>query len=470
MLSLYIFFRGTEKVALTVGRGQVQEVFLDRPGMGSKVGSIFKGIVRHVDHGLQAAFVDFGDERQGFLQREEVPACKEDQSLRIEQAILEGQTLFVQVQKDAYGTKGAKLSAIITIPGNALVYLPNGNYVAVSRKLPEERAAKWKEQMTNLLTPGEGVIIRTEADKLPEEVILEELERLRGRWHNLSVKNAAPPAVIYQDALIPDQLLRRLPAGNIDEIVVDDGFEARQLRQQFPELGEKIKWEREAKILLPQPLSVLWEQLVAPVTNIDRGITLHIDQTEALTVIDVNSGGYTGHSDKNQTAVMVNQLAAKAIAREIRFRNLSGIILIDFVSMKRPDQQRAVLQTFRQALQQDAQRTEVYGFTKLGLLEMSRKRERPSLMEQLQAPISRNLSFETKCFQLEREIISLSAEKTYILSGKKEHIKHYLKLTGSNSANASVFVKFHDTNELKLTETDTETVRRDGLDSLDNLF
>lgn len=470
MLSLYMFFKGTEKAALTVKRGQVQEVFLDRPGMNSKVGSIFKGIVRHVDQGLQAAFVDFGDERQGFLQRDEVPACKQNQSLRIEQAIQEGQTLFVQVQKDAYGTKGAKLSAIITMPGKALVYLPNGDYVAISRKLPEERAVKWKAQMTDLLTPGEGVIVRTEADKLSEEVLSEELERLRAKWHTLTEKNAAPPAVIYRDALIPDQLLRRLSAGTLDEIVVDDGYEARQIRQQFPELSEKIRWEQEAETLLPQPLSALWEQLNSPVSNIDRGITLHIDQTEAMTVIDVNSGGYTGHSDKNQTAVMVNQLAAKAIAREIRLRNLSGIILIDFVSMKRPDQQRAVLQTFRQALQQDMQRTEVFGFTKLGLLEMSRKRERPSLMEQLQAPIRRSLSFETKCYQLEREIISLSTDKTYILSGRKEQIKHFLKLTGSNTAYETVFVKFQDTYDLKLTETDMETVRRDGLDSLDNLF
>ncbi|MFP7477917.1 ribonuclease E/G [Terribacillus saccharophilus] len=470
MLSLYMFFKGTEKAALTVKRGQVQEVFLDRPGTGSKVGSIFKGIIRHVDQGLQAAFVDFGDERQGFLQRDEVPACKQDQSLRIEQAVQEGQTLFVQVQKDAYGTKGAKLSAIITIPGNAIVYLPQGNYVAVSRKLPEDRAAKWREQMTDLLLQGEGVIVRTEADKLPNKAIVEELEKLRAKWQALSVKDVSAPAVIYQDALIPDQLLRRLPAGTVDEIVVDDGFEARQLRQQYPELSEKIKWEREAETLLPQPLSALWEQLISPVTSIDRGITLHIDQTEALTVIDVNSGGYTGHSDKNQTALMVNQLAAKAIAREIRLRNLSGIILIDFVSMKRPEQQRAVLQTFRQALQQDTQRTEVYGFTKLGLLEMSRKRERPSLMEQLQAPIRRNLSLETICYQLEREITGLSADKTYILSGRKEQIKHFLKLTGSNSAYAAVFVKFQDTYELKLTETDMETVRRDKLDSLDNLF
>ncbi|MFB1099128.1 ribonuclease E/G [Terribacillus sp. JSM ZJ617] len=470
MLSLYMFYKGTEKAALTVNRGQVQEVFLDRPGMGSKVGSIYKGIIRHVDHGLQAAFVDYGEDRQGFLQREEVPACKQDQSLRIEQVIQEGQALYVQVQKDAYGTKGAKLSAIITIPGTGLVYLPDGNYVAVSKKLPEERAAKWKAQMTNLLTPGEGVIVRTEADRLSEEVLLEELERLRDKWRALSAQKANPPAVVFRDALIPDQLLRRFPAGTLGEVVVDDGFEARQLRQQYPELSEKIRWEREAETLLPQPLSVLWDRLVSPITSIDRGITLHIDQTEAMTVIDVNSGGYTGHSDKNQTAVMVNQLAAKAIAREIQLRNLSGIILIDFVSMKRPDQQRAVLQTFRQALQQDTQRTEVYGFTKLGLLEMSRKRERPSLMEQLQAPILRGLSFETKCFLLEREIISLSADKIYLLSGRKEQINHFLKLTGSNPAYEAVFVNFQDTNELKLTETDMETVRRDGLDSLDNLF
>ncbi|MFS0561850.1 ribonuclease E/G [Terribacillus sp. 179-K 1B1 HS] len=470
MLSLYILYKGTEKVALTVKRGQVQEVFLERPGMNSKVGSIFKGVVRHVDHGLQAAFIDFGDKRQGFLQRQEIPACKQDPSLRIEQAIREGQTLFVQVQKDAYGTKGAKLSAIITIPGKALVYLPNGNYVAVSKKLPEEQAGKWKTQMTELLKPGEGVIVRTEANKSTDEALMEELERLRTKWYALSEDDSAAPAEIFRDALIPDQLLRRIPAGTLGEIVVDDGFQARQLRRQFPEYAAKVGWERDADALLPQPLPVLWEQLISPVVSIDRGITLHIEQTEAMTVIDVNSAGYAGHSDKHQTAVMVNQLAAKAIAREIRLRNLSGIILIDFVSMKSQEQKRAVLQTFRQALQQDSQRTEVYGFTKLGILEISRKRERPSLMEQLQAPISRNLSFETKCFQLEREISDLSADRTYILSGKKEHIKHFLSLTNSSPAHAAVFARFVEADELALTETDWDTVKRDGLESLDNLF
>ncbi|MFP7169602.1 ribonuclease E/G [Terribacillus sp. 7520-G] len=470
MLSLYILCKGTEKVALTVKRGQVQEVFLERPGMGSKVGSIYKGIVRHVDQGLQAAFVDFGDERQGFLQRQEVPACKQDPSLRIEQAVREGQTLFVQVQKDAFGTKGAKLSANITIPGDALVYLPDGNYVAVSKKLPEEQARKWKAQMPGLLMPGEGVIVRTEADRLTEEALLEELEHLRTKWHTLSGDDARAPAEIFRDALIPDQLLRRMSAGALSEIVVDDGFHARLLRGQFPEYAGKVRWERDAAALLPQPLSLLWEQLISPVVSIDRGITLHIDQTEAMTVIDVNSAGYTGHSDKHQTAVMVNQLAAKAIAREIRLRNLSGIILIDFVSMKRQDQQRAVLQTFRQALQQDSQRTEVHGFTKLGILEMSRKRERPSLMEQLQAPISRSLSFETQCFQLEREISSLSADRAYVLSGKKEHIKQFLHLTNCSQAHADVFARFTDAEGLSLTESDWDSVKRDGLQSLDNLF
>ncbi|MFP7493502.1 ribonuclease E/G [Terribacillus saccharophilus] len=470
MLSLYILTKGTEKIALTAKKGQVQEVFLDRPGMDSKVGNIYKGVVRHVDQGLQAAFVDFGEERQGFLQRQEITACKQDPALRIEQAIKEGQSLFVQVQKDAYANKGAKLTAIITIPGQALVYLPNGNYVAVSKKIPEERAEEWKKRMSERLKDKEGVIVRTEADKFSAEDLTAELVRLRGKWEALSADATAAPVEVFRDALIPNQLFRRFTADTINEIIVDDGFQSKQLRQQFPDLAEKVRWEKDVDSLLPQPLSTLWAQLIAPVMKIDRGITLHIDQTEALTVIDVNSAGYAGHSDKQQTAVMVNQLAAKAIAREIRLRNLAGIILIDFVSMKRPDQQRAVLQTFRQALLSDTQRTEIHGFTKLGILEMSRKRERPSLMEQLQAPVSRKLSLETLCFQLEREMSSLSADRTYMLSGRKEHIEQFVKLTNNNPAYPGVYVRYTAAEELALTEVDWDIVKRDGLDCLDNLF
>jgi ribonuclease G len=470
MLSLYLFFKGTEKVALAVEREQMMEVFLDRPGKTSKVGNMYKGIVRYVDKGLQAAFVDFGDERQGFLQRQEIPACKQNASLRIEQAIQEGQTLLVQVQKDAHGTKGAKLSAIITLPGQVLVYLPNGQYVAVSKKLPEERAEQWKTHFTELLDPEEGVIVRTEADQQSETALSEELQLLRNRWKEIAANDSTPPAPIFHDALIPDQLLRRIPAGVIEEIIVDDGFAARQLRQQFPSFQEKIKWEKEAEMLLPQPLAVLWEQLISPVVHIDRGITLHIEQTEALTVIDVNSAGYKGHSDKQQTAVMVNQLAAKAIAREMRLRNLSGIILIDFVSMNRSDQQRAVLQTFRQALHQDSQRTEVYGFTKLGILEVSRKRERPSILNQLQKAVKPELSLESRCFQLERDLLKAETDRSYVLSGKKAEIRRFVELTKRMAVSASVYVRYQDKAVFKLEEIDEETVKRDGLESLDNLF
>ncbi|SNZ11332.1 RNAse G [Terribacillus aidingensis] len=470
MLSLYLFFKGTEKVALAVERGQVMEVFLDRPGETSKVGSIYKGIVRYVDKGLQAAFVDFGEERQGFLQRQEITACKQNASLRIEQAIQEGQTLFVQVQKDAHGTKGAKLSAIITLPGQTLVYLPNGQYVAVSKKLPVERAEKWKTHFTELLEPEEGVIVRTEADLLSEAALSDELQRLRNRWRELAANDSTPPAPILHDALIPDQLLRRMPAGAIEEIIVDDGYAARQLRQQFPSFQEKIKWEKEAEMLLPQPLAVLWEQLISPVVHIDRGITLHIEQTEALTVIDVNSAGYKGHSDKQQTAAMVNQLAAKAIAREMRLRNLSGIILIDFVSMNRSEQQRAVLQTFRQALHQDSQRTEIYGFTKLGILEVSRKRERPSIPNQLQKAVKPELSLESRCFQLERDLLNAASDCSYVLSGKKTEIRRFLELTKKPAVSAAVYVRYQDKPAFKLEEIDEATVKRDGLESLDNLF
>lgn len=410
MVAIVIQTLTSENTGIVLEDGKVKELLINRPGNTYQVGNIYVGKVTKVEKGLQAAFVEIGDERLGFLQRKELPKARENTKLGIEGIITEGQSLIVQIQKSAYGNKGARLTANITIPGTDLVYLPFGNYVACSKKLDDERRTELKSLVDEIRLGEEGAIIRTSAKGKAPQVLEEEYNNLRQRWKSMekrALKQSAPSS-IYVDDTISDRLVRRFPPTELEAIYVDTSLVANRIHSNYPELNDVIFLEKNVESKLPKPISQIMMDAVSPRVHAAKGVALHIDQTEALTAIDVNSASFMGKGNKEQTVVQANCYAAVAVAQQVRLRNLSGIIIIDFIGMKTQSQKQQVLQALKQELAKDSVRTEVYGFTQLGLVEMTRKREAPSVGEILagdQKEGHPKLSSETFAFLLERELI-----------------------------------------------------------------
>ncbi|WP_138415544.1 ribonuclease E/G [Aquibacillus sediminis] len=421
MRTIYIQSLPTEKLGVVVEENKVKEVVIDRPGLISQVGNIYVAKVVNIEKGLQAAFVDFGESKLGFLPGNELPEARKEGHKPIESIITEGQKLLVQVQKDAYGEKGARLTANLTIPGIAMVYLPYGRQVAVSRKLPEERRVQLKQKIEPLLQEEEGAVIRTAAQNYNVDTIYQECVYLREKWQQLEQKSKSLPGpiVIFEDRAVPDQLVRKFPPSSIQGIHVDRSQLANQIRQAYPYVKEVVEWDKHLEQHLPTTFNQLIVDVVDSSVLMQGGIELQIEQTEALTVIDVDTGGYTGKANKNQTVVHANRQAATEIAQQIRLRNISGIIVIDFVDMKYESDQNQVIQSLKKELAKDPVRSEVVGFTKLGLLEMTRKRESYTSAYVLldQTVKKTHFSYATYAFMLERELLSYQgsqAEAIYI--------------------------------------------------------
>lgn len=376
MVSLYIHTQPTEKIALAVENNQITEFVIDRPNQPQLVDSIFVGRVVKIEKGLQAAFVDIGSEKLGFLQRKELPTARANPTKKMESLITEGERLIVQVTKDAYDTKGARLTANITIADHAIVYLPFGNYIALSKKLAQDDATEKKAIIENLREDNEGAIIRTVAADLTNEELEQAFLHLRDRWTLLEKesKQLKVPSCLYYDAPVLDRFIRKFASEHIDHIYLDDASIATEIRQRYQHLKATITWEKQLESRLPLSIEQVMQACVHPKVDAENGVSLYIEETEAMTIIDVNSGGFTGRNDKERTHLHANIYAAKEIARQVRLRNLSGIIILDFISMKNPVDKKKVLDILRTALDKDPIRSEVYGFTQLGLVEMTRKR------------------------------------------------------------------------------------------------
>lgn len=410
MFSLYIHTLPTEKIALAVENNQIIEFVIDRPNQPQLVDSIFVGKVVKIEKGLQAAFVDIGSDKLGFLQRKELPAARANPTKKMESLITEGERLIVQVTKDAYDTKGARLTANITLADQAIVYLPFGNYIALSKKLAQDDATEKKAIIENVRKENEGAIIRTVAMGLTNEELEQAFLHLRNRWSILEQesKQLKVPSCLYYDAPVLDRFIRKFAPEDIDHIYVDDPLIATQIRERYHHLKASITWEKQLESQLPLSIEQVMQACVHPKVEAENGVCLYIEETEAMTIIDVNSGGYTGRSDKERTHLHTNMYAAKEIARQVRLRNLSGIIILDFISMKNPIDKKKVLDILRATLDKDPIRSDVYGYTQLGLVEMTRKRATAAhsklILDQTEHQIA--LSNMTYVYALERILYS----------------------------------------------------------------
>ena len=407
-----------------IENGVMQELHVERTSARGLVGNVYMGRVVRVLPGMQSAFIDIAGDRAAFLHVADIGGSKQNgaNGPPIEQLLQEGQHLMVQVVKDPLGTKGARLSTQISIAGRFLVYLPQDDpYIGISQRIEDEDGrAQLREKLQRLLPCSEkgGYIIRTMAEMASEAELASDLAYLRKIWSGIQehARTAAPLAILYQDLNLGLRVLRDFVGDGTSAIVVD-APEVHCTMQQFardytPTSAERINcYQGERPLFDLYGVETEIEKALARRVGLKSGGYLIIDQTEALTTVDVNTGGFVGVRSFDDTIFKTNLEAAQVIARQLRLRNLGGIIIIDFIDMDTEDHRNAVLNEFRKALARDRTRMTINGFTQLGLVEMTRKRTRESLAHVLCQPCpvctgrGELKTAQTVCYQILRELM-----------------------------------------------------------------
>jgi len=388
-----------------VENGAVQELHVERTYERGLVGNIYLGKVARVLPGMQSAFIDIGLERAAFLHVADVwhpPAEGESLSMArstqpqipIEKQVFEGQALMVQVIKDPIGTKGARLSTQISVAGRLLVFLPQDDHVGVSQKIPLDQRDQLRARLQALVgEQGGGFILRTNGEDASDAELADDIAYLRKTWTRIKEASLRlpPKSLLHLDLNLLQRVLRDLVSESTQSIRVDsrEQFEAlRAFGSEFmPAAAEKLQpYKGERPIFDLFSIDEEIAKALGRRVDLKSGGYLIVDQTEALTTVDVNTGGFVGARNFDDTIFKTNLEAAQAIARQLRLRNLGGIIIVDFIDMAREDHREAVLAEFRKQLARDRVKTMVGGFSQLGLLEMTRKRTRESLAHMLCEP------------------------------------------------------------------------------------
>jgi ribonuclease G len=410
------------RVAL-VENGVVQELFIERSHGKGYLGNIYKGKVVRVLPGMQAAFVDIGLERTGFIHAAELLPETPDGEPRtnelpdISSLVREGQTILVQVAKDPISTKGARLTTHITLSSRYLVYMPFSTHIGVSVRIEDEQERERLRHVLDVAITG-GFIVRTVAEGCSAEAIVADIPFLQKLWADISAKlpTLPVPHVVHEDMPLTLRALRDLARAPIDKIRVDSELAFQQMRdfasRYSPQLVESIElYVGERPLLDLYGVEEEIRRALETRVPLKSNGYLIIEQTEAMTTVDVNTGAFVGHRNLEETIFKTNLEAATAIARQIRLRNLGGIIILDFIDMQDPEHQRQVLRTLEKALERDQAKTRITGVSELGLVEMARKRTRESLGQMMCEPCPICLgrgqvkSAETVCYEIFREIL-----------------------------------------------------------------
>ena len=384
------------RVAL-VQQGAVQELHLERVAARGLVGNVYLGRVARVLPGMQSAFIDIGLDRSAFLHVADLWQTRgSERPAPIEKLLYESQPLLVQVIKDPIGTKGARLSTQISIAGRLLVYLPQDPHIGVSQRIGSEaERAALRGKIERLMPSDEtgGFIIRTMAEDADEASLLADIGYLRTRWKQIleGSKTRSAPALLYQELSLIQRVLRDIASEQTSGVIVDAPDALLELQAfagvYMPSLLPKLRrYGGERPLFDLHGVEEELERALARRVDLKSGGYLIIDQTEAMTTIDVNTGGYVGGRNFDDTVFRTNLEAAHAIARQLRVRNLGGIIIIDFIDMGSAEHRETVLTELRRALARDRTKSSVNGFTSLGLVEMTRKRTRESLAHVLCEP------------------------------------------------------------------------------------
>jgi ribonuclease G len=388
-----------------VENGALQELHVERTLERGLVSNVYLGKVARVLPGMQSAFIDIGLERAAFLHVADVwhpPAEGETISaarhlasqIPIEKQVFEGQSLMVQVIKDPIGTKGARLSTQISIAGRMLVFLPQDDHIGVSQKIPQAQRDALRTNLQTLVgDAGGGFILRTNGEDASEQELADDVAYLRKAWQRIREASAKlpPRSLLHQDLSLVQRVLRDLTSESTQSIKVDSGEQFSMMNafgQEFmPAAAQKLQHYKGERPIFD--LFAIDEEITKALgrrVDLKSGGYLIVDQTEALTTVDVNTGGYVGARNFDDTIFKTNLEAAQAIARQLRLRNLGGIVIVDFIDMVPEEHREAVLAEIRKQLARDHVKTMCGGFSQLGLVEMTRKRTRESLAHMLCEP------------------------------------------------------------------------------------
>ena len=384
MIELIVNKNKEEKIIAIIENGKLVEIYEEneQSHKARNEGNIYLGIVKDIVPGMQAAFVDIGTEKNSFIHvKDVVPQVDEKVEKRIDtkikDAIKAGEKILVQIQKDSNDKKGARTSTHIKLTGKYVVLMPNTNIVTISQKIENEsEKERLLKILRKLLPENTGVIVRTAAVKKNEEELKEDLEQLLSKWKKIKEKFDNAPSksqLLYKSPSILEKIILDLPENRIEKIMVNDKDEYREISEMLKEMDEKIKVEIHENILEKYELEKQIEKSKQRKVWLNCGGFITIDQTEALIAIDVNSGKFTGKSTLEETVYKVNYEATIEIAKQLRLRDIGGIIIIDYIDMQKEENKNKIEKLLKESLKQDRAKTQVEGFTKLNLMELTRK-------------------------------------------------------------------------------------------------
>ncbi len=398
---------GPETRVALIEKGQLVELYIERRRERGIVGNIYKGRAKRVLPGMQAAFVDIGVEKAAFLYVADVRGAPEDfkslfvdsdddeprrggknaSSARIEDLVKEGQEILVQVAKGPIGTKGARSTSYVSLPGRNLVFMPTVNHVGISRRINSAKERARLRQIVESMRPeGAGFIVRTMAEGVSEKDLRADMEFLIKLWNSILAKNksARAPSLLYNDLDLLLRSVRDLFTPEVDKLIVDSKSEHERLLKFvnafMPEFAPRIEhYEGREPIFDGYGIEGELDRALERKVWLKSGGSLVVDQGEALTSIDVNTGKFVGKRSLEETITKTNLEAAKEVADQLRLRNLGGMIIVDFIDMDKESNREKVMRAFEEALKHDKAKANVTKISQLGLVEMTRKRTRESL-------------------------------------------------------------------------------------------
>lgn len=430
-------FTPLETRVAVVEQGMLQEILIERATHRGLVGNVYLGQVVRVLPGMQACFVDIGLDRSAFLHTKDFPSSQETHERSIQQLVTEGQSLLVQVIKDPVGSKGARLTAEVSLPARHLVLMPFATHVGISQRIDDEATREHLKTIAVEALKAQnlecGVIIRTAGDGQTTDDLEEDLVYLKRVWDIIlkEQQTAKAPALLFEELPLTHRMIRDQIRRETDRVFIDS-LETYTKLSQFaskfmPELSHLIQhYQGDRPIFDLYQIEDEIEKALSRQVELKSGAYLVVDQTEAMTTIDVNTGRFVGAHTLEQTVFRTNLEAAVAIGRQLRLRNLGGMVVIDFIDMDDDEHRRQVLRTLERSLDEDPVKTRVIGFNDLGLVVLTRKRSRESLSDLLQEPCphchgtGQMKTAETVCYEIFRAVMreyrAYSAEMTTVIA------------------------------------------------------
>jgi ribonuclease G len=409
------------------------ELLVERPEKERMVGDIYKGIVRNVLPGMQAAFIDIGLGKTAFLhlsditelfdvdyleEEEELPKGKKKKKFdkRIQDILKKDQEILVQVIKEPMGTKGARVTSQISLPGRYVVFVPGENHIGVSKRISNwQEKRRLKKLVSEVKPEGVGLIVRTAAEGKQKKEFQSDIRTFSKTWERIKkqAEKREAPSLIHKDIELVSSIVRDVLSPEVGEVVVDSKGEFKSiisyLKQVAPSLRSKVRpYTENIPLFDLYGIESEIEKMLERKVWIKKGAYIIIDQTEAMVTIDVNTGRYVGKTTQEETILKTNLEAAKEIARQIRLRDIGGLIIVDFIDMEKEENRKKVYDEFRRAFRNDRSKSSILPISEFGLIQMTRERIRPSLMHTFSEPcptcrgVGRVLSKETLATKIER--------------------------------------------------------------------